>query len=129
MTIDIVLFLLTVHFVADFMFQSGQMANNKSTDNKWLTWHIFTYTLIWGGIMGIYCISQNYGFKNWAVFVIITFISHWITDYFTSKVVREKFNRKEYGADVPNLGAFSIIGFDQLLHYIQIFITYKLLFL
>ena len=29
---------------------------------------------------------------------------------------------------IPNLGAFSVIGFDQVLHYIQLIITWKLIF-
>jgi len=61
------------------------------------------------------------------LFFPITFILHTLTDYFTSKIVKYKFNKKHYGSFIPNFGAFTIIGLDQLLHYIQLFLTYYLL--
>jgi hypothetical protein len=38
----------------------------------------------------------------------------------------EQFRAKRYNS-IPNFGAFTLIGFDQVLHYIQLFGTYYLL--
>jgi hypothetical protein len=55
------------------------------------------------------------------LFPIITFIAHTITDYFTSRL-----NAKLWAkGNVHNF--FVSIGFDQYLHYLQLFITYSLL--
>jgi hypothetical protein len=63
---------------------------------------------------------------NWkvSVFVFITFVLHTTTDYYTSRIVSKKFANNHYGSPIPNFGAFSIIGFDQVLHYVQLFLTY-----
>ena len=54
-------------------------------------------------------------------FVIITFICHTVTDYFTSRL-----NSKLWAkGDVHNF--FVSVGFDQVLHYAQLFLTYKIL--
>ena len=60
-------------------------------------------------------------------FFPITFISHTITDYFTSRIVSKRFKDGHLGSAIPNLGAFTVIGFDQVLHYIQLFTTFLLL--
>ena len=58
---------------------------------------------------------------------MITFILHFATDYITSRIVSKRFADKYYGSPIPNFGAFSIIGLDQVLHYAQLFLTYYLL--
>jgi hypothetical protein len=70
-----------------------------------------------------YCVDLSKLFT----FLGITFISHFITDYITSRIVKRKFENNEYGSPIPNFGAFSIIGFDQVLHYTQLFLTYQFL--
>ena len=64
--------------------------------------------------------TQVFGFLG------ITFIFHTITDYFTSRIVSKKFEEGNVGSAPPNFGAFTIIGIDQVLHYIQLFTTYYL---
>jgi hypothetical protein len=54
-------------------------------------------------------------------FGFITFIFHTITDYFTSRLNSKLWKK----GDVHNF--FVSIGFDQVLHYVQLFLTYKLL--
>jgi hypothetical protein len=57
----------------------------------------------------------------------LTFLCHFITDYITSRIVKKRFEDKYYGSPIPNLGAFTVIGFDQVLHYAQLFLTYYFL--
>lgn len=136
MELKYILLIFITHFIADFIFQSEEMATGKSTDNVQLVKHTFMYsfiTFICLIIMGLYewVVDISYILKplNILLFTIITFIFHTITDYMTSRVVKQKFNNEEYGSPIPNLGAFTIIGFDQVLHYVQLFLTFSLLFL
>jgi hypothetical protein len=116
--------LIVGHFIADFVLQDVDWANNKSTSNKALLKHTTIYSLFW---YTLYFMPETKWTHDMVYFVPITFVCHTVTDYFTSRVVKKKFERKEYGTHVPNTGAFTVIGFDQVLHYLQLFITYKLL--
>jgi len=55
------------------------------------------------------------------LFFLITFVAHTITDYFTSRL-----NSKLW-AEGKVHWFFVSIGFDQILHYIQLFSTYQIL--
>jgi hypothetical protein len=135
MGVGIVLYIIIVHWIADFIFQAEEWAINKSKSNSHLFCHVFTYTLMFGLLTGFifsnpcdysafgYCVDLSKLFP----FLGITFIAHFITDYITSRIVKRKFENNEYGSPIPNFGAFSIIGFDQVLHYTQLFLTYQFL--
>jgi|DEB0MinimDraft_6_1074348.scaffolds.fasta_scaffold229333_1 hypothetical protein len=118
------IFIVLVHWVADFIFQDEYWAINKSKEWSPLLKHTLTYSLLWiipififtGSIIGAF------------IFSIVTFIAHTITDYFTSRVVSKKFKDGHYGSPIPNFGAFTIIGFDQVLHYVQLILTWYVLF-
>ena len=136
MELNYILLIFITHFIADFIFQSEEMAKGKSVDNLQLLKHTLMYsfiTFICFFIMGLFewvvNISHTLKPLNILLFTIITFIFHTITDYMTSRVVKQKFDNEEYGSDIPNLGAFTIIGFDQVLHYVQLFLTFSLAFL
>ena len=136
MELKYILLIFITHFIADFIFQSEEMAKGKSTNNLQLLKHTFMYSFItflclflMGLFEWIFDISDILKPLNILLFTIITFIFHTITDYMTSRVVKQKFDNQEYGSDIPNLGAFTIIGFDQVLHYVQLFLTFSLLFL
>lgn len=118
------LFLVVIHWVADFLFQDEKWATNKSKNNKDLLSHTLTYS----SILFISIYGWTYDYINSLIFFIITLILHTITDYISSRIVSYKFNKGEYGSKIPNLGAFSIIGIDQVLHYFQLVITYEILF-
>lgn len=139
MTLTEIFVILFIHWVADFIFQDEKWALGKSKNWGDLLLHTLTYSFIWF-IVGIIYFFNNADFVNLGlhnddlfvrcviIFPIITFIAHTITDYFTSRIVSKKFAKGEYGSAIPNFGAFTIIGFDQLLHYVQLFYTYYWLF-
>lgn len=125
--------IICVHYVADFIFQAEEWANNKSKSNSALFKHVITYSSIW--VLPA-CLLIGYVRHNetteWYVystllFFILTFLSHFITDYITSRIVSKRFADKYYGSPIPNFGAFTIIGLDQVLHYAQLFATFYLL--
>lgn len=113
-----------VHFIADFLYQDEEWATNKNHSITALLKHTTVYSLMWFVPTAI----GNLDPINAVYFVLITFVAHTITDYFTSKAVTRLFKEKKYGSSIPNTGAFTVIGFDQMLHYIQLVLTYQLLF-
>ncbi len=112
----VVLIILFVHWLADFVLQTDWQAQNKSKNNIALTLHVLSYTIVW-------CFVSLWllGPAGSSVFAIITFITHWFTDYYTSRL-----NSKLYAAGKIHY-FFVSIGFDQFLHYAQLLLTYQLL--
>lgn len=132
-TYTIPFIIICVHYVADFIFQAEEWATNKSKSNMVLFSHVITYSIVW--VLPALAILANLRpseTTEWYVystllFFILTFLSHFITDYITSRIVSKKFENKHFGSPIPNFGAFSVIGFDQVLHYAQLFATFYLL--
>lgn len=118
------IFIVVIHWIADFIFQAEEWSLGKSKTIAPLLKHTVTYSSIW--FIAIWLIS--FDLKSSILFTIITFIAHTITDYFTSRIVSKKFAEGYYGSPIPNFGAFSTIGFDQVLHYIQLILTWSFLF-
>lgn len=111
--------ILFIHWVADFVLQTHWQATNKSKSNKALTFHVLSYSTVWFLAANTYMVLTDNALMMF--FPIITFISHWMTDYYTSRL-----NSKLWAkGDIHNF--FVSIGFDQLLHYGQLFLTYNLL--
>lgn len=109
--------ILLVHWIADFVLQTDCDAKGKSTSLKHLLSHTVDYSLVWFTITVILCsIGILPLFFMW--FPLITFICHTITDYFTSKWTA-RLLREGKTHDF-----FVVIGFDQLLHYVQLFGTF-----
>jgi hypothetical protein len=132
LTLTEIFIIIIIHWFADFIMQDEKWALGKSKNWSDLLSHTITYSLCWFIIVLLFGYSNPNETTNWYVtntllFIGITFIAHTITDYFTSRIVSKKFENKQYGSSIPNFGAFTIIGIDQVLHYIQLFSTYYLL--
>jgi hypothetical protein len=133
LTVTEIFTIIITHFIADFIFQDEKWALGKSKNWGDLLSHTITYSVIW-----VFVICLLFGLNNttqttmWYVthsfaFGVVTLICHTATDYVTSRIVSKKFANGEYGSSIPNFGAFTIIGIDQVLHYVQLFLTYNLL--
>jgi hypothetical protein len=141
MTLDltsvlIFLGIVLTHWVADFIFQAEEWATNKSKSFSALIRHTLTYSLITSIMWAmLFPISVSFptsfevcpGSLNPVDVFLITLATHTTVDYFTSKVTSRKFANHEYGSPIPNFGAFTVIGFDQVLHYVQLTLTYYFL--
>lgn len=127
--------IIFIHWVGDFVFQSDWQAKNKSKSNKALLQHITSYTTIWAafilGCILVALLTDPFGTTTtndliwtakWLPFLSITFIAHFITDYFTSRL------NSRLWAEGKVHNFFVSIGFDQILHYVQLLLTYYLLF-
>jgi len=119
----ILLYILIVHWIADFVLQTHTEATNKSTSWYWLLKHTLKYTYtLW--VCGVFYVLFNIRiYQPWSLtyFCIITFLCHTATDYFTSKLARRYFSVGNYH------NGFVVVGFDQILHYIQLYLTFKYL--
>lgn len=123
MNILIVLAILLAHWIADFIMQTNEQATGKSINNYLLTQHVGSYTAYMCASIGaLQLMTGTFDLLNLAIFSVITFSCHWITDYFTSRLNTKLWKK----GDTHNF--FVSIGFDQWLHTVQLLLTYKLLF-
>lgn len=102
------------HFIADFLFQSRKMGENKSKSNKWLLLHVGTYATI----LGILSFPL---FNDWKIFIfwiLINFCLHLSTDFCSSRLSSFFYRKK-------NMYRFwNIIGGDQTIHFITLYYTF-----
>lgn len=113
----VLLTIFIVHFLADFVFQTSQMATGKSKSLKWLSIHVGVYGLV--SVISLILIGQSahsyyLGFAWWLGNVAL----HFITDFITSKLTSRFWNAKNYRL------FFVMIGFDQLIHNLCLVGTY-----
>ena len=114
-TDQLFLFILLIHFLADFGLQTHDQATNKSKSNTWLAYHVGVYSIVW-----LFAAYVFYG--NWylaAIFAVITFCCHYMTDWATSRIGKPFWEKQ----DLHN--GFVVVGFDQVLHYIQLYYTFE----
>lgn len=100
------LYLLSMHFIADFVLQSDWMAINKSKRWDALIVHVGIYSvcfLPWGG-----------------QFAMLTFVFHFVQDAITSRI-----NARLWQSNQRHW-FFVAIGADQLLHSWLLAITFAL---
>ena len=109
--------IIVIHWIADFLCQTDWQAKNKSTNFKALLLHTLTYSFIfWWFAMLIFKDAQL-SFYFWS----ITLMCHTLIDFFTSKLNTYLWSKGKVHY------FFVSIGFDQILHYSQLFLTYYLL--
>ena len=119
--------IIFIHWVADFVLQTDWQAQNKSKNNFALLSHTSNYSLVWLLPMCLVFGKMKEGATTeWIVwttlyFSMITLVAHTITDYFTSRL-----NSKLWSAGKVHY-FFVSVGFDQVLHYGQLFLTYYFL--
>ena len=105
------------HFIADFLCQTRQMANNKSKSVYWLTMHVLTYTTVTTLGWTIFTLDPITLIKVW----LVTFVTHWSTDFITSKGTTYFYLKNNM------FGFFSVVGFDQFIHATSLLLTYNYL--
>lgn len=129
--------IIIIHWLADFVLQTDKQAKGKSKNWSDLLSHTFTYSFVWLLIGGCIYLQQfkpynplhndsmkiywQYWIPRGLLFVLITFLIHTITDYFTSRLNSKLWSKGEVHS------FFISVGFDQVLHYVQLFTTYYLL--
>jgi len=126
MSLTIIFSIIIVHWIADFVFQTEWMALNKSKENSALGWHAFVYSAIFfiaGVIYGEMYMGEDR--RPIVYFALVTFVLHFLTDYITSRITSRQFRDKIYYQIPPKLGAFAVIGLDQVIHYVSLILAFK----
>ncbi|RUP42182.1 MAG: DUF3307 domain-containing protein [Acinetobacter sp.] len=123
--VTIPLALMLSHWVADFLCQTDWMAQNKSKSWRALLLHTFTYSTVMSILFTGYTTLAGFEFSLMLFFQFwfITFISHTATDYVTSRWTSKLWQQQKVH------WFFVVIGFDQLMHYTQLLLTFKWLYL
>jgi Na+/glutamate symporter len=137
MSVTVVLWVIFAHWVADFVCQTHWQASNKSKNWDALTRHVAVYTIVMAGLVGW---TIDYGHPRLfsaLAFGLITFVVHFITDSITSRITSRLFLDEFEKDNVTTLNRlcmrpgfslhwfFVVIGFDQVLHYVQLFLTIR----
>jgi hypothetical protein len=121
-----ILILIFAHFWADFVVQTRSMAKMKSKSVKYLTLHVLAYSLMFLAILFVaHPLLMITGYKTIILFVSFNFVMHWMTDYVSSKVSSACHVKHQETKD----GAWEhlfwvVIGFDQLIHMVTLFLSY-----
>jgi len=121
--LKIVLGILFIHWVCDFVLQTDWQAQNKSKRWDALLLHTGIYSTAFYASLTIFTFLMGVSIRIYSllIFLGVTFICHTITDYFTSRVNSKLYANKQIHY------FFVSVGFDQWLHYVQLFLTYYLL--
>lgn len=122
--------MIFTHFIADFVFQTRQMGENKSHSFWWLSVHVHTY----------YVVSSIFYFFILPpivliIFVVVNFWLHFLTDFSTSKLTSffykkaeiARINLDEDGRKKWMSLFWLTIGTDQTIHGFCLFLTFKYL--
>ena len=119
------LMLLTAHWIADFVCQSDWMALGKSKRFLPLFVHVGLYTVVmtlallyWVSTYAITDASTAFSFAL-PMFALITFVTHFATDYVTSRINSRLWAAKQ------NHWFFVSVGFDQLIHFYTLAWTFQ----
>jgi len=105
--------IILIHYIADFPFQTSEMALNKSKCNKALDNHVRVYSsvvCILSAIFIFYVLQVSF---IWLLlYLIYTYVTHFGTDYVTSRLCSKYFSKQDY-----HMG-FVIVGADQCIHFL-----------
>mgnify|MGYP005991371737 CR=1 FL=1 len=119
MTDSIFIMMILIHFLADFGLQTHDQATNKSISNKWLFYHVGVYSLIW--FLAAFMLNDDW--IKVLFFALVTFSCHFITDWLTSRIGKPFWEKKNLH------DGFVVVGFDQVLHMIQLWLCIKYILL
>lgn len=97
------------HWLADFVFQTDQMAKGKSSSLRWLGVHIATYTPVLSLV--VFFLTPTLSLQRVLLWGLLNGALHFLTDFVTSKMT------KRLWAEGRVHDFFVVIGLDQAIHY------------
>jgi hypothetical protein len=133
--------LIFAHFMGDFVFQTDEMAVNKSKSWGALTEHVAWVT--WALFLVLPTLIPEFpGLGPVLAFLGVNFAAHFLIDAVTSRITSKLWFIELEPTVLPLSGGFThyakilptrhwffvMIGFDQLLHYITLALTYQFCF-
>ena len=114
MVISLIIWVLFVHFVADFICQDDFTATNKSKFWDVLLGHSIFYFIILVFGLAFYDLVSP---LKWSILFAINAPAHLVIDFFTSRI-----NAKLY-EDGERHWFFVVLGADQFFHTAILFLT------
>ena len=102
-----IIYLMFLHWLFDFKFQSHKMATNKSKSVEWLSLHCSVYALL-----ALFLFKP---IQDTCMIYLMLLTSHLYIDGISSKITSWLFKKNEYHY------FFCVIGLDQILHYMVLF--------
>ncbi len=111
---NLVIWMLLIHWIADFICQDDKTAINKSKS----LFHLLKHALLYFGVLLVGYVAFLWASPETpaSMLFFVNFPAHFITDGITSRI-----NAQLYGAH--RHWFFVMIGFDQFLHYSVLFLT------
>jgi len=118
-----ILFILIVHWFSDFVLQTHHMSTRKSSSNYYLNMHVsvYTFTTIFMWCVVFPFTAIHVSSLGICLSFAVIFVTHWLTDYFTSRLTSKLYKEERYH------DFFVMIGFDQVLHYTQLLLIFNYL--
>lgn len=114
MTISTILFILIIHWLADFVLQTDWMAQNKHDNFEALGAHFIVYTLT------IMIAALFFTLSPMAlIWALANGMAHLCIDYVTSKINTSLWHQGRVHDFFVN------VGLDQLLHYTILILTWN----
>lgn len=108
--------LIVQHFIFDWLFQTRWMANNKSKSWAALLAHVAVVSL--GLSLTLWAIIWSGGSPTYPLtWVAFNTLAHFVTDAITSRLTSRLYKAGK------EKWFFTVIGFDQMIHYLTLFIT------
>jgi len=117
MNLNVIIALLFGHFLGDFVFQSDRLALGKSKDSGILAQHVLVYIGVMTLVISLFDITSPM-YPLWAIF---NYFLHFVTDFISSRITSKLWASKK------NHWFFVTIGADQLVHYLCLFGTWRLM--
>jgi hypothetical protein len=124
------IYILFLHYLADFIFQPYELSIRKSESYFALLNHVVIYTCtIYLGLL--FVVSLECAIK----FAALNFIFHFLVDWATSRVISDNSSRLLLDPDASKpihkrlqlWGPISLLGFDQFLHQAGLLISLYLI--
>lgn len=111
-----IIYILFAHFIADFICQTDEMAQNKSTSWKWLSIHITVYTSV------LFAFSMFITDFNHAIlYALVNGLIHFGVDAITSRINSHLWKQGKVHWFFVGVGA------DQFIHAASLILTLSLL--
>jgi len=119
-------YLLLLHFIGDFVFQSREIAENKSAKFSVMNTHCMTlFTTFLGGLYFLGCdLHKTIGF------LICLYCTHFLQDTFVWRSYKWLMMQR-YRSELPKFeywkdsGFWSTIGFDQMMHVATMYYLWR----